>query len=546
MAKARNFSVFLIKEGREIDGLFVEDRVYDGERDLEGLPDGSFFFIIENPPRPPWWKEYFHVKDEIQQQQHGAIYVLPAGGRLFCICFGMVSHYLDNDVYEYDFGLRITLNSIDPKKLRSTDSIVTGPSLRQRTQVPTDAELTFFDFDYEGDVLKGLVGKVKDEYKSIFNNATGADNLRVNSKAEFADLGALCEDLLRLYLSDDFEAAFPGLRNISPVKDPSLTSILMGELLVALKAQSTDVDLMVPDLINYHANVYASFNGAGASKLYSEVYIGRYYEHLNSSKMDLAALDLEQLKKQALCLADEEEEIYQRYAILKCFVFDVTHDGETYHLRDGQWFRVQADYIASMKDFLDPMYGNLILPDYCDATEGEYNARVTGENKALICMDTMSISPIKSNQIEPCDIYSVQNDTRRFVHVKVSTLSSTLSHLFNQGVNPVSLLKTNQHAREALHTIISSAIEKNESLQSIAVDDFDKVEVIYAIVSRKDVTKKSDNLPLFSRISLMRSLKALLSMSVIPSYVFVKDVSPPKPGKAKARKSKKAVPSVPF
>ena len=546
MSKARNFSVFLMKEGRTVDDLFAEDRVYDGERNLDALPEGASFFLIENAPRSPWWKEYFHVGDDITQQQHGAIFVCPAGGRVFCICFGMVSHYLNDDAYEYDFGLRVTLNSVDPKKLRSTDSIVTGPSMRQRSQVPLDAELTFFDFDHEGDVLKGLVGKVKEEHRHLFNNATGADNLRVSSKAELNELQGLCEGLLALYNSKDFETSFPGLRNIVPIKDPSLTNLLGSELLRALRTQSLDIDLMVPDLINYNSNVYASFIGVGASKLYEDVYIGRYYEYLSQSNIEIATLELGMLKKQALCLADDEEKIYQKFSIIKCFVFDIVFDGETYHLRDGQWYKVHSDYISAMKIFLDPMFGDLALPDYNDVTEGDYNARVASESDLLMCMDTMSISPVASNTIEPCDIYSVSNGARRFIHVKVSTLSSTLSHLFNQGVNPISLLKTSQYARDALQEIILSSNEKSKDLKSIAPNDFSKIEVVYAIVSRKVATKKSDNLPLFSRISLMRSLKSLQGMSVTPCYIFIKDTSPAKPGKTKARKNKKKNAPAPF
>ena len=172
MAKTNTFSIFLIKEGKTIDDLFSDDRVYDGEIALSHLPEGALFFLIDNPPKPPWWVNYFGLPGEIEQVQKGAIYVQPVGERLFCICFGMVSHMLDDEAYEYDFGLRVTLNSIDPKKLKSTDTIETGPARRQRTQIPLESDLTYFDFDYESDVLKSLTGKVKDEYKHLFRHAT--------------------------------------------------------------------------------------------------------------------------------------------------------------------------------------------------------------------------------------------------------------------------------------------------------------------------------------------------------------------------------------
>jgi hypothetical protein len=48
---------------------------------------------------------------------------------------------------------------------------------------------------------------------------------------------------------------------------------------------------------------------------------------------------------------------------------------------------------------------------------------------------------------------------------------------------------------------------------------------------------KSDNLPLFSRISLMRVMKALRVMSVDAAFGFVPDASPKKVGRRKTKKA---------
>lgn len=62
----------------------------------------------------------------------GAIVFLPSDGRWFVLCFGHVAHSLLDTSYEYDFGLRVTLNSLDPKKLTSTDTLDPGASKRHR------------------------------------------------------------------------------------------------------------------------------------------------------------------------------------------------------------------------------------------------------------------------------------------------------------------------------------------------------------------------------------------------------------------------------
>ncbi|MCX8253919.1 hypothetical protein RHAL1_00028 [Beijerinckiaceae bacterium RH AL1] len=547
MSKTRNFSIFLIKEGRTIDDIFGDDSVYDSEKKLEGLPEDSTFFLIENEPRAPWWVEYFPIEENIAQSLHGAIYVLNVAGRMLCICFGQVSHLLDDDAYEHDFGIRVTLNCVDPQKLKSTDTLVPGPSLRQKTQIPLEADLTYFDFDYESDVLKSLTGKVKEEFNDLFRHATGASNLRIGSTANLNELGELCSKLIDLYKKNDFEKAFPGLRNISPVKDPSVIHELEKKLIESLRAKSLEVNLMVPDIINYHLNVYASFSGSGASKLFDEVYIGRLYEFLENASVDLAKIDMEMLKKLSLCLADENETISQKYNILKYFIFDPSFEGEVYHLRERQWYKVDKNYIAEMRSYLDPLMGTRTLPSYEDKREGDYNQRVAQQDDDLICMDMASISPVEANKVEPYDLYSMVDKRRVFIHVKVSTLSATLSHLFNQGVNPIHLLRSEHKSQVKLHKILEKHSKKFPKFVETAADDFENVEVCYAIITRKDPKLRSDNFPLFSRISLMRAMKTLKAMSINGNYIFVKDASPTVPGKAKPRKpQKKTESATPF
>jgi len=57
-------------------------------------------------------------------------------------------------------------------------------------------------------------------------------------------------------------------------------------------------------------------------------------------------------------------------------------------------------------------------------------------------------------------------------------------------------------------------------------------------VTHNDKNKKSKNLPLFSRISLMRNLKALQVLNVKAGYGFVEDRCVKAEGKKKTKKRK--------
>jgi uncharacterized protein (TIGR04141 family) len=59
-----------------------------------------------------------------------------------------------------------------------------GVARRKRTQVPISTELTYLDFDGNSEIIKSLTGKVKQEYQTLFNNATGSVSLKVSLTLE--------------------------------------------------------------------------------------------------------------------------------------------------------------------------------------------------------------------------------------------------------------------------------------------------------------------------------------------------------------------------
>lgn len=541
--KAHSFSIYLLKPGFDASNALKDDHALKAEGAKE-LPEGASMFVLDNQPREPWWKSYFGLEMPLTQVTKGAITFLPVGERCFALTFGHVFYNLNETSYEYDFGLRVTLNSVDPHKLKSTDVLEPGAARRQRTQVPVDSDLTYFDFDRDSTILKSLTGKVKDEHKELFKHATGASNLHLSTTIDPAGLPDLCAKLLELYASDAYKETFPDIQNITPIRDPSVIAELNGTLLEAFRAKSDGLYLTVPDLVDYGSGVYASFGGAGASLIYDDVYLERYYEYLAQNGQDVAAIGLEELKYHSLRLTNEEGTPYQSYSIMKCLVFDTAHGvgGQTYHLCEGNWYKVESAYVAKLLKFLDPLCVDLGLPAYIQNTEGEYNKAVAAADGAFICLDLSNISPAGETQVEPCDLYAVKDEHAALHHIKVSTFSAQLSHLFNQGTNSVELLKLESDARVRLAKLVEDGAVAGTSAGFLAPLSAEKYHIIYGIVTHKDPAKKSRNLPLFSRISLMRSMKALQLMSVRANFGFIADNSPKTAGKKKERKKKAAAP----
>jgi uncharacterized protein (TIGR04141 family) len=543
MTKTRSFSIYLLKNAFNAANALKDDTKLDAGVEANGLPEGATLHVLDNDPKTPWWAGYFGIQKPLNQVSKGAIIFLQASERSFALCFGHVSHNLKDESYEYDFGLRVTLNCVDPAKLRSTDILEPGGAKRQRTQLPTAGDLTFFDVDSDSTILKSLTGKVKDAHKDVFKNATGSSNIRISSAVDAAGLIGLCEKLLALYEEETFKTAFPDIQNISPVRDPCTVTQLNANLIAALQAKDEALALTVPDMVDFGDGLWVSFAGAREGKVYDDIFLDHYYDYLSEKGVDTNTLDIDTLKRHEMLLTnDDGSVIRERHSIFKSLVFDTTLNGgaESYHFCEGNWYLVDSGYVARLKTFLDPLCQDTTLPDFNHADEGAYNIAATAAGVGRVCLDKTNISPAGQKQVEPCDIYEVVDDRAVLHCVKISTLSAQLSHLFNQGTNSVNLMRSEPIALTNMQTLVGEGLSEAEKQTLVAPLAADKFRVVFGIVTPKDKASKSDNLPLFSRISLMRSMKELKRMGVAAEYCFIPDVSPKAEGKKRKRKKSEA------
>lgn len=526
MARTRSFSIYLLKPGFDAGNALDPETEMERCAEATALPPNGVMYIMDAMPRAPWWRDYFGVTQDLTQSHKGAIVLFPVRDRWFALTFGHVMHNLKDNAFEYDFGLRVTLNCVDPLKLRSTDTLEPGVSRRQRTQLPTGSDLTFFDIDKDSSILRGLTGKVKPEYAEYFKQATGSSSLQISTDAGPDGLVGVCEKLLDLYGLEDYRRTFPDIRAIEPVKDPDVIARLEARLLAALRAKEAALTLTVPDLINFREGLYCAFSGAGRSALmYDDVAMPHYYEYLEERGIDLAAIDVATLKRHELYLCSDEGEPRDGFGIHKCLLFDTELDaaGPSYHLCDGHWYAVAREYVARLRQELDPHFEATALMAYNHDGESAYNEAVGAASAAHICLDRTSVAPAGQTAIEPCDLYSVEEDTAVHTHVKVSTRSQELSHLFNQGANAIELLRSDAASRERLAALVRDRLDGRDEHAFLAPVELDRHRVVYAIATRKPADRRSDNLPLFSRMSLRRCIRVLTLMRVGVRCCFIAD-----------------------
>lgn len=516
MAKSRNFSIYLLKNVYDAqNSLKDEHSLGEPLTNIGNLPEGATLYLADNTPTDPWWKTYWGIDHDLRQVLKGAIVFLPINNKCVALTFGHTYHNLRNEAYEYDFGLRTTLNAIDPTKIRSTDILQPEDAKRERIQSPVASDLTFFDINSDESIVKRLTGAVRPELQAYFRHVTGANNIRISSKVEASEITEVCSKLLEIYERDDFKIAFPDIQNITPIRDPSTIHELNACLLDAFHDASIDLVLNIPEILDHESDINFSYSGAhGPRKIYDGVFIGHYREFLASRNID--NVELVHLQHHKLNIKDESGNTKQSFPIYQCLLFDCEHDSNHYHLCDGSWYRIGQDYISQLKASLDPCFvEHSILQECNEKREDRYNESVAAANADYICLDKTSISPAGQTAVEPCDLYTVNEDVANLIHIKISTRSASLSHLFNQGTNSVELLRLSKEARDKLKNLV-------EPCQSPPIDDV-KFAVTYGIITAKDKNKKSDALPIFSRISLRRATQSLKLMAIACNVVLVKD-----------------------
>jgi uncharacterized protein (TIGR04141 family) len=548
MKSAKPFSIFLLKDGFSAASSLEDGHSLQSVNVPDGLPTDSALFLLDTPPKFPWWREYFGITQNIKQESKGALLFLPVGGRVFAVSFGMVFHHLNNYAYEYDFGLIVTLNSLDPSLLKSADMMEPGAARRKRTQVPVSSDLTYLDFDGDSQVIKTLTGKVKEEFKELFKNATGGASLKVSLKLEPSELPDLCATLLSLYAATDYKTTFPNIQNITPIKDPAKIDELNKELLHAFNSRSDDLNLGIPDVVDYRDNTCCIFKADGHdSDVLPDIALEELYEFLGELDL-IGEASLEDLKSFKMILADADGHKGRSYSIFRCILYELSDPTKklVYHFCEGNWFCIQADFIKRLEGFIDPRCEDTTLCPYDHDnirdgkptySEENFNAALPIWDDSFICLDQTNISPTGSSQIEPCDLFRVVACTKsssgcraEYYHVKISTRSAQLSHLFNQGVNSIELIELHDEVKENMMKLVEKHIGVNDLETYHSPFGSRDFKVIFSIITHKDPAMKSGNLPLFSRISLMRVMQRCELMRIQTALQFVPDESPKKGG----------------
>ena len=476
MAKTRKFSVRLLKEGqtfesacKDIDSLILvsQDDVYS-------------VYLVSEVISTPWWKDYLEIHNDLFNKSNSAILTINTRGRTLVYTFGFAHTKLNQDCFEENFGFLVTINSIDGEKLKSIDAYSPASNTKQKRVVSSILSNIYeYDFNDNQDLVQKLSGIIKDEYKDLFTNPTGTDSLSIHSKSSKSELVNTSKKLIERFHSSDYTRD-TYLKNINKIK--KATSTKRDELNRVLIEKINEHNVNDIYMADYEILDLEQFYGY---KFNNQIFPNLSIENIHFEN-DLTLEKLKSLKISVLRTEDDNHPI--QWSLYKCLVFDYNNA----FLSKGDVYVVQQDFLTEVDSFLADYKINNFLPNaYQNEKEGDYNNRIKNQS-TLFLLDKKCPNIEGYSKVEICDIYNKTGN--QFIHIKRSDSSSSLSHLWSQGVVSEQLAN-------------SGNLKFKEKFTEVTGEEFpEKHGICYGII------KKTENLPIFSRISLYNNIKILKGM----------------------------------
>ena len=516
-------SIYLIKKE------YVQPRYILADIDKlesEELKDiGKFYFTKSLDFPPSWVKKFFAGSLKGHKSLHNAsskgilLVEIKVGKdkRIFAISFGYGLYLLRTGVCEERFGLKTTLNIIDHDSLRKIDkknmSIAPKDTSEQLTK---EGVIANFGIDIEQDLIVSITGKSKNK-NDFGRTVTGKTVLSVSVKRDLYSIKDFLEKCYERYISDEYKKNFGWIDHIVEVKDVKTRAKLHNNMIEEFKKGNLLTTWMaVPHIIEWQDVEGFRYSKKKGEELKEDICIEDFLSGLSDE--DEQKLNADFLKnKEVYCINADNEEVRYHWKVYDCIYSEITYEGETFLLSNGQWYEIEKTFSRRINTSYSKFRKaecDIDLPEYSHKNEGAYNKAVPEEKDGFYCMDRDMIQHGGGRgKIEVCDLIT---DNKKLIHVKHYGASSVLSHLFNQGFVSGELLLQDNEFRKKVNKKLSDDFKIPSSVDKFKASDY---EIIFAIIS----SGKGDlEIPFFSKISLLNIRRRLENYSY---KVFIKKIS---------------------
>jgi uncharacterized protein (TIGR04141 family) len=466
-------------------------------------------YLRQSGERPPGWLRLFAARTtpavgHVRSKNASAVWLIPVAGRLFAVTFGYGRMLLAPGAVEDDFGLKVTLNCVDPNKVQSIDR-TTLDTISRHSQIQAShlAPIGEFGLDAEQDILQAVTGVPTNP--SVGKKLAGKDSLHATVNVEFSDVHNLLEKYLGLYQSTRYKEFFSFVDHIRLIRDPERMTRLNDALVVRIRLQARErLWLSIPEAIDWKSIDHFRYRPGRQKGKYDDL----HFDQLADELADISTVDLDRLRhvKVEAISADNDLPIYE-WQLFKCIYHEISDGEHTYVLNNGKWYEVASDFATAVSETCRAVRpSDTELPEYRDRGEAAYNLRVAaGAPNRFICLDkAVVVFPVSPSRIEFCDIYT---NSREMIFVKRYGDSSVLSHLFAQGVVSAETFRRERKFRELVNDHLPPQYSLGALIEEMKTEEF---TITFAIVS-ESARPLHDSLPFFSKVNLRNAVKLLES-----------------------------------
>ncbi|TFB10215.1 hypothetical protein E3V36_04565 [Candidatus Marinimicrobia bacterium MT.SAG.2] len=478
--------------------------------------DGTLF--ISKPTQgTPAWLQFMqsgtqNTIEVLSNQSNSAVLLVKIDENIYGIAFGHGRHLLKEELLVQDFGIKVSLNGIEPASMRSIDTFtIEEQTVHKRTQSSRASGIEIFGLDISRDIVRAITGIPKNYLR--FESLAGSDaTVAVSARMEFSSIEKVCKKLNRLYKGTSYQSNFAWVDHIKKVKESSKIKELDKKLIDDINDDNPTSYLAPPEPINWVDFNYFSFTQKGKNQIF-DLNLASYRQNLKSK-----TVDTEKIKRDhAYLFSSGLNEAIISWSIYNCLTYEVIEGSSRFVFTKSTWFEIEKSFAekinnqASKIEKIDLKFPQIeIDKEGKIEREDEYNIRAAKSQKGIALMDKkLAKCESTSTYIEICDLMS---EDQMIIHVKKKKGgSSGLSHLFAQGrISGEALLNDKAFRKKAkLHL---GSLSKDYA-KRIPEDGFisNKYKIVYVILGVDPATVVED-LPFFSLLNLVGAKQFLTSI----------------------------------
>jgi uncharacterized protein (TIGR04141 family) len=526
----RTLNVRLLRKGRSIESAFSKTFAPGTPRALQQRPwaggEGGRVFFGQIYSNAPGWRAFIAegaggLPEGIFTGGAGAVIFIPVGTRTAAICFGHVHIALNDDAFERNFGLKVTLNSVPRNNLRTLDLATPDEvTFQKRVQASKDSDLQAFGVDTQRDLARVAGGTPSDSAFAKF--VAGKDSLSITCEVDAATLTLKCSEIIAAFQQKTYKNDFAWVDNMRPVAEKDIIDKLDNILFDVIKEMrrgcTADLHMSPPEIVNYTEGSELHYNGFGShGKTFHSLSIKDYIDELNRCQFKGAISDIKE-KHRIKARGEGHEEFSEKWRAYDCFVFETSLGAGRklayYILFSGEWYRVDKDFKNRIEKFFRAIPTVSIIGKTKHLNERDLINDTDKNRSDLLKLDQTKINPadVRYANVEPCDFLS---NKKQFIHLKDGHSSGSISHLWSQGVVSAEAFVSDADFRKKLREKVKSLRNGFESQLPTSKDRVvrEDYQVVYGIM-RKPYADGSIDLPFFSKVSLQAAAERIRQFGI--------------------------------